>query len=209
MSCTAATAASDWGASATTGPRNNFVYNCNRTAIYMGDYLNFYGAGTHGCCVINNTVYNNNAVRGGLGEEDGEGEIRLTENCTDNVVMNNIVYARPERDVFIRKYTQTGSDNVIDYNHYYTAGTPKWIWDDVPYGDYKAWKAASGCDAHSVYGVDPMLVNASPEAADLHLREHSPARNTGLFLSVWFNGETDIDGDPRSAGGVVNKGADQ
>lgn len=189
--------------------RNNFVYNCNRTAIYMGDYLNFYGAGTHGCCVINNTVYNNNAVRGGLGEEDGEGEIRLTENCTDNVVMNNIVYARPERDVFIRKYTQTGSDNVIDYNHYYTAGTPKWIWDDVPYDDYEAWKAASGCDAHSVYGVDPMLVNASPEAADLHLREHSPARNTGLFLSVWFNGETDIDGDPRSAGGVVNKGADQ
>lgn len=189
--------------------RNNFVYNCYRTGIYMGDYLNFHGAGTSGCYVVNNTLYNNNSVKGALDEIDGEGEIRLTEDCTNNVIKNNVIYARPEHDIFVRKYTQTGSNNVVDYNHYYTTGSPKWMWDDVLYTDFEAWKAACKGDEHSVYGVDPMLVSTNEEAPDLHLQADSPARNTGEFTSFYIHGDTDIDGDPRMEGGTISKGADQ
>src|SRR5207237_7978652 len=68
--------------------RNNFVYNCWRTGIYMGDYLNYTSGGTKNCYVVNNTLYQNDQVTGAFGEI--EGEIRLTEHCDSNVVKNNI-----------------------------------------------------------------------------------------------------------------------
>lgn len=191
--------------------RNNFVSNCNRTGIYLGDYLNYYGAGTDACQVVNNTLFNNNSVGGALDLDavDGEGEIRLTENCTNNVIKNNIVYARPERDIFVRKYTATGSNNVIDYNHYYSQGAPKWIWDGVEYTDFAAWQKACGGDAHSVFGMDPRLVSDRETDPDLHLQADSPARLTGEFISTYIHGTVDVDGDPRVTNGRINKGADQ
>src|SRR5579859_5878145 len=63
--------------------RNNFVYNCWRTGIYMGDYLNFTGSGTKSCYVVNNTLFGNDQAPGAFGEI--EGELRLTEHCDSNV----------------------------------------------------------------------------------------------------------------------------
>lgn len=184
--------------------RNNFVFNCNRTGIYMGDYLNYTTGGTNNCYVVNNTLFQNNKYPGHFGEI--EGEIRLTEHCTNNVIRNNIIYARAT-DVFIHKYTATGSDNIIDNNLYYTTGTAKWIWNGTEYTDYNAWKTASAQDANSTHGIDPMLVNNS--TPDLHILSSSPAKNSGSVISEAVNGKTDIDNKPRTESGKISKGAQQ
>ncbi|MDP4184611.1 MAG: right-handed parallel beta-helix repeat-containing protein [Bacteroidota bacterium] len=187
--------------------RNNFVYNCWRTGIYMGDYLNYTSQGTNNCYVVNNTLLFNNAVKGAFGEI--EGEIRLTENCINNVIKNNLIYARPV-DVFIHKYTTTGSNNDIDYNLYYTTGTPSWLWNTTNgtgNSNLKDWQAASNCDAHSVYGTDPLL--RSITLPDLHIQDSSPAKNSGIFISTDINGTVDIDGNPRTSDNKISKGAHQ
>ena len=125
--------------------RNNFVYNNYRTGIYLGDYIGYTVGGTSGCYVVNNTLYHNNLVGGALNgsnnsenindEKDSEGEIRLAENCTNNTIMNNLIYAVTDRDIFVRKYTRSGSKNKIGYNLYYspTSANHKWFWDGVEY----------------------------------------------------------------------------
>lgn len=187
--------------------RNNFVFNCWRTGIYLGGYLGYTSGGTRNCFVVNNTLLFNNKEVGAYGEI--EGEIRLTEQCFDNVIKNNIVYARPI-DVFIHKYTNTGSGNVIDNNLFYTTGTPQWIWgstkDDV-ITDFAAWKTASGLDAGSVYGVDPLLISTT--LPDLHLSDNSSAKNSGVVISTAVNGALDIDGKARIVNNQISKGAQQ
>lgn len=185
--------------------RNNFVYNCWRTGIYLGGYLNYTTGGTRNCYVVNNTVAFNNRELGSFNEV--EGEIRLTENCFNNVIENNVIYARAENDVFIHKYTATGSGNTLDYNLYFTTGASQWIWNGVAYDSFSAWQAASGADAVSVYGVDPLLQSIT--TPDLHLQPTSPAKNSGRVTSAQVNGETDIDGQPRIVGNKISKGAHQ
>ena len=184
--------------------RNNFIYNCWRTGIYMGDYLNYTGGGTKNCYVVNNTLFQNDRVLGAFGEI--EGEIRLTENCDSNVIKNNIVYAR-SADLFIHKYTTTGSNNIIDNNLYYTTGTAKWIWNGTEYTGFAAWQTACGGDAGSTNGADPLLISTSPP--DLHMQAGSPAKNTGIVISAAVNGSTDIDGNARIVNNKISKGAQQ
>jgi len=187
--------------------RNNFVYNNWRTGIYIGDYLNYTIGGTYDCTIVNNTLFQNNKTIGAFGEI--EGEIRLTERCFNNVIRNNIIYARPV-DIFIHKYTATGAGNIIDNNLYYTTGTPQWVWGSVSGGGVKSfdeWKNTSGCDGNSVYGEDPLLKSAV--IPDLHIEEASPARNTGVVIDGEANGTTDIDGNPRIVNNKISKGAQQ
>jgi parallel beta-helix repeat protein len=193
--------------------RNNFVYNCYRTGIYLGGYLGYTTGGTLNCYVVNNTLLFNNRILGYFGEV--EGEIRLTENCTNNVIRNNIIYARPTNDVFIHKYTTTGSGNIIDNNLYYTTGTAKWIWQDQlgattgGYADFNAWKTASGSDGASTNGIDPLLLNINTASFDLHIQSSSPAKNAGAIISSDVHGSTDIDGSPRIVNNKISKGAQQ
>jgi len=184
--------------------RNNFIYNCWRTGIYMGDYLNYTHGGTKNCYVVNNTLFQNDRVPGAFGEI--EGEIRLTEYCDSNFIRNNIVYAR-DGDVFVHKYTTTGSHNTIDNNLYYTTGTAKWIWNGTEYTGFDAWKTACGGDVASTNGADPLLISTS--APDLHIQAGSPAKNTGFVIIEAINGSTDIDGTLRIVNGKISKGASQ
>jgi len=200
--------------------RNNFVYNNYRTGIYMGDYIGYTNGGTSGCYIVNNTLYNNNLVGGSLNEnnnsgrvndeKDSEGEIRLTENCTDNVIMNNLIYALSDRDIFIRKYTATGDRNEIGYNLYFSpeGKVRKWFWNGKEYTDFAEWKKASG-DKKSIYDVDPKLKNKEAEKPDLHLLFKSPAKNIGFVMADTIIGEYDIDGDVRLEDKKINIGADQ
>jgi len=191
----------------TTIVRNNFVYNCWRTGIYMGDYLNYTHGGTNNCYVVNNTLYQNDRTTGAFGEI--EGEIRLTEHCDSNVICNNIIYAEPT-DVYIHKYTNTGSNNIIDNNLYYTTGTPQWIWNSMngaPVTDFDTWKATAGIDANSASGINPLLLNIT--GPDLHIQPSSPATTTGVIISPAIHGSTDIDGNARIVNGKISKGAQQ
>jgi hypothetical protein len=173
----------------------------------MGDYSNYTTGGTKNCYVVNNTLLYNNAVVGAFGEI--EGEIRLTENCTNNIIENNIIYARPV-DVFIHKYSSTGNNNVIDFNLYYTTGTPVWIWNSVngtTNTNINDWQTASGGDANSTNGIDPLLLDTS--LPDLHILSSSSAKNSGVVISADINGSTDIDGNVRIVNNKISKGAHQ
>ncbi|MBV7529694.1 right-handed parallel beta-helix repeat-containing protein [Chitinophaga sp. sic0106] len=184
--------------------RNNFVYNCWRTGIYLGGYLNYTSGGTRNCYVVNNTLFMNNREPGAFSEI--EGELRMTELCFDNVVMNNLVYARPV-DVFFHKYTSTGSGNVVNHNLYYTTGSPQWIWNGVPYTTMAIWQAGAGQDNAAVYGMNPMLVNTT--TPDLHLQPGSPAGDGAYMLHDSIVGTLDIDGHARKSGGRLTIGAHQ
>jgi hypothetical protein len=184
--------------------RNNLVYNCWCSGIYMGGYLNYTGGGTSNSAIVNNTLYNNNQALGAFGEI--EGEISIREDCTNNVIKNNIIYGGAS-DMFIHKYTAKGSGNVIDYNLYYTTGAAQWTWNGSTYTDYNSWKTASSADANSTYGTDPLFVNTS--GPDLHLQSSSAAKNSGQVISDIVNGSTDFDGNVRTVSKQINKGAYQ
>lgn len=186
--------------------RNNFVYNNFTSGIYLGGYEGQDGGGgTNNCSFVNNTLFYNNRELGYFGEV--EGEFRLKQGCTNNIFKNNIVYARPDKGVFINKENTGGYANVFDYNLYYSGGTNKWIWDTVTYPDFDSWRSAMGGDANSVAGVDPKLANLS--VPDLHIQPSSVARNTGFFSSVLIHGDTDVDNERRVFDEQIDKGADE
>lgn len=183
--------------------RNNIVTNSYRTGIYLGGYLGFTSGGTRNCYVVNNTLVGNNRERGAYGEI--EGELRLTEQCFDNVIRNNLVVAGPD-DLFLHKYTSTGSGNTIDNNLYFSATAAGWIWNTTngtPYTDFNAWKTASGADANSIHGQDPLLTE------DFRIPENSPAKNAGHVLPAEVLGTLDFSGKPRVADNKVSIGAIQ
>jgi hypothetical protein len=132
--------------------RNNLVYNCSLAGIYLGGYIGYTGGGTNNCYVVNNTIYCNNKDLGY--SDEVEGEIRLTEHCYNNIIKNNVIYARP-KDLVIHKYSSTGSGNTIDHNTYYTTGQPQWIWDSIVGSpvDFQDWKKISGQDANSILKI--------------------------------------------------------
>ncbi|QTE39634.1 right-handed parallel beta-helix repeat-containing protein [Mucilaginibacter gossypii] len=184
--------------------RNNLVFNCWCSGIYMGGYLNYTGGGTSNSAIVNNTLYNNNQALGAFGEI--EGEISIREDCTNNVIKNNIIYGGAS-DMFIHKYTNRGSGNIIDYNLYYTTGPAQWTWNGVAYTDYNLWKTACGGDASSTYGTDPLFVNTS--GLDFHLQSSSVAKNSGQVISDGVNGTVDFDGNTRIVNKQISKGAYQ
>ncbi len=185
--------------------RNNLVYNCSLAGIYLGGYIGYTGGGTNNCYVVNNTIYQNNRDFGYSNEV--EGEIRLTENCNNNVINNNMIYPRSDRGVFINKQVAGGTNNVISNNLYYSEGLKIWRWDNIAYTDFNLWKAACGGDAGSSSGTDPQFVNAG--AYDFRLKATSPAKNTGTVISATVNGVTDKDGQVRVVNNLISKGAYQ
>jgi hypothetical protein len=97
--------------------------------------------------------------------------------------------------------------NAVDANLYYTTAAPQWQWRNVTYSGATAWasyRSASGNDAASLNGQDPLLVN--PAAGDLHLQAGSPAIGRGQALPE--ASAVDIDGQPRVQG-VIDLGADE
>jgi hypothetical protein len=185
--------------------RSNFVYRNSLGGIYLGGYIGYTGGGTRNCYVVNNTTFFNSRDLGYAGEV--EGELRITADCHDNVIKNNILVASPDRAVFINKQSTDGSGNVVDFNLYYCTAPGTWRWNDVPYSDFAKWQAACQGDASAISGADPRLVNTTKP--DLHLLPGSPALRAGTMLSGDILGKTDIDGDPISGSSKIDIGADQ
>ncbi|WAC13518.1 right-handed parallel beta-helix repeat-containing protein [Dyadobacter pollutisoli] len=185
--------------------RNNFVYNNSLGGIYLGGYIGYTGGGTRNCYVINNTTFFNNRDLGYSGEI--EGEIRITADCHDNVIHNNILYARAEKGVFINKQSTDGSNNRIDYNIYFSTGINSWSWNNIAYNNFSAWQAACQDDASSLAGIDPNFINI--KLPDLHILPTSPARNSGILISSDIQGDEDIDGGNRVINNRISRGAHQ
>ena len=184
--------------------RNNVVQDCFLTGIYLGGYLRYTGGGTRNCYVVNNTLVMNNRVHGYYDEI--EGEIRLTENCMNNVIRNNLIYTRQD-GVFVHKYNASGSGNIIDNNVYDSPGGATWIWEGAQQTVFSAWQGASQQDASSLSGKDPQFVNAA--TGDFRLETTSPAISAGVVIDAGIHGDVDFGGQPRMVGGTIDVGAYQ
>lgn len=185
--------------------RNNLVYHCSLVGIYMGGYVGYTGGGTNHCTVVNNTLFHNSMELGY--SNDVEGEIRLTENCHNNRIANNIIYPRPDRGLFINKLTENGADNFFDANLYFSTGISRWVWDGKELLEFDDWQRACGGDRSSIYGVDPEFKSLT--IPGLHIQSTSPAFQMGIVEESYSSGPLDIDGESRTKDNKISIGADE
>lgn len=179
--------------------RNNFVYSNTQVGIAFGGYDEERGS-TENCVIVNNTLYNN-ATQGDWGAE-----LYVQFDTRDNIVRNNIIYAGESR-LFLESWSDVMKDNVVDNNLYFAAGggtNGSWIWQGQEYDDFAAYRQASGNDAGSLIGVDPLFVSLA--GPDLHLQPGSPAIDQGADLPG--AGSEDIDGQARIQN-TLDIGADE
>jgi parallel beta-helix repeat protein len=179
--------------------RNNFIYNNTQVGIAFGGYDEQRGS-TENCVIVNNTLFNN-ATQGDWGAE-----LYIQFDTRDNIVRNNIIYAGKSR-LFLESWSDVMTGNVIDNNLFFAAGGGTdgvWIWQGEEYDDFAAYQQASGNDANSLIGVDPLFV--SLDSPDLHLQTGSPAIDRGTDLPE--AGTEDIDGQARIQN-AIDLGADE
>jgi hypothetical protein len=180
--------------------RNNFVYHNNSAGLAMGGYNTGRGY-TENCTIVNNTFFRNNQ------QSEGTGELYLQYDTRNNTIQNNIFVAGNDNRFIWNNYVEN-SGNTINYNIYFAPGGANgsvWHWKQVSYTTFSAYQSATGNDSVSRF-IDPQVINAT--TPDLHLSTTSPAINSGNN-GVASVGATDIDGQPRLQGGVIDIGADE
>ncbi|MBB6731516.1 right-handed parallel beta-helix repeat-containing protein [Cohnella zeiphila] len=180
--------------------RNNLVYKNRYTGIAIGGYDSDRGS-TIGCIIVNNTLYKNDTV----GYEGGQ--LLLQYDTQNNTIENNIMVASSS-NILIQNSFKKNTGNIVDYNLYYGPGGASgsaWVWKNISYGSFSAYKSGTGNDAHSLFAA-PQFVDAA--SSDFHLASSSPAVDAG-YTDTAVIGSTDIDGDARVIGSSVDIGADE
>lgn len=178
--------------------RSNLIYANNTSGLTIGGYDSSRG-GTDHCNFVNNSFFNNDT------KNTGSGEFQIQYHSTNNVFMNNILYAGAQ-NLFINAYT-TSSDANSDYNLYFSAGgalASMWTWKGVPVSGFSAYQSTSGNDGHSLF-ANPLYLSLS--GPDFHLQAGSPAVNAGTNLGSSVVGSVDFAGNPRVQGTNIDIGA--
>lgn len=120
--------------------------------------------------------------------------LRIEAAATGTTVENNIFWNQATNaswftsgPISVAADSQTGS--VFNLNLFYTNGANTsgvWQWGTPTYGTIAAWRTASGQDANSLSGSDPLL--RARTSYDLRLQSTSPARNAGMVVSGTTDG---------------------
>ncbi len=175
--------------------RNNLISNNSEVGLAMGGYDTKRGA-TQNCTVVSNTFYNNNT------SNDWGAELYIQYNTSNNIIWNNI-FATSSARRYIASWSAVMSNNQLDYNLFFAAGGAggKWEWKGKTYTSFSTYRSASGNDAHSLNGKNPLL------SVDLHLQSGSPAINKGFNTSK--SGRIDMDSQLRIFNTRMDIGADE
>ncbi|HEY6941339.1 right-handed parallel beta-helix repeat-containing protein [Dokdonella sp.] len=180
--------------------RSNIIHSGNSSGISLGGYAAGVG-GTEHCSVVGNTLLRND-VQG-----TGSGELQIQYHASDNLVVDNVVYAGPG-GVLVHAYTgDTAMPAVLDHNLYWSdagAAGSTWTWRGSDYDSLAGWRAGSSQDAHSPF-ADPLFLDLV--GPDLRTAPGSPAIDAGVEPDGGLAGSFDYGGDPRVAGGAIDIGA--
>lgn len=183
--------------------RNNFIYNNDDAGLVMGGY-NFPSESgkVTDSEMLNNSLYHNDQLAGGIGEVTGEIAVTYVENCR---ISNNIVHANPPTGLLLYVDPVNSIGLSLDYNLYYSDALAEFEYEGAFYADFAAYKAAGVQDAASAFADPKMML---PATGDLHLTTDSPARDAGDPATA-SAGLTDIDGEARVDNGSIDIGADE
>lgn len=183
--------------------RNNFIYNNDDAGLVMGGY-NFPSESGKviNSEMLNNSLYHNDQLSGGIGEVTGEINVTYVENCR---ISNNIVHANPPTGLLLYVDPVNSIGLTLDYNLYYSDALAEFEYEGAFYADFAAYEAAGIQDAESTF-ADPKMM--APAAGDLHLTADSPALDEG-DPATSSAGTTDIDGEARVDNGTIDVGADE
>lgn len=132
------------------------------------------------------TLFYNNTIIEGV--DTTAGPLRVTENATDIVYKNNIVYSEQANSAFVT--VAVGSDATFDRNIYYSTqglSATAWIYQGTGYSTLALWQAA-GHDANSL-SSNPLFISSS----NRNLQAASPA----IDAAEDMNQSTDYVGESR------------
>jgi hypothetical protein len=183
--------------------RNNVIYHAQLVGISIGGYSKSVG-GTDNCTIVNNTLWADGTASGGAGE------LQIQYHATNNIIMNNVMYAGPT-NVLIDDFTSSVPNPAsLDHNVYFAtvgAASSLWNWQSKSITGYTNYQAASAQDAHSPF-ANPQFDNISTLPPNLDVMSTSPAVNGGTNLGVNTVGVLDFAGNARVNGsGQINIGA--
>jgi len=184
--------------------RDNLIWSNYTTGISIGGYSTSVGR-TINCVITHNTLYHNDTLQSGAGEMEFQ-YAPATNTITHNVFVAN------SQNLFISDNFTQNTNNTVDWNLYCSPGGTNgsvWMWANQTYTSFAAWLRGTTNDIHSQF-ADPQFINATN--ANFHLSITSPAVNAGdpAFQSLTnVTAETDIDRQPRVAGGRTDMGADE
>jgi hypothetical protein len=183
--------------------RNNLVLYSNIAGISIGGYKASVGGTSH-CTIVNNTLFQNDALL------TGSGEFQVQYNASNNLFANNILYANGQ-GLLVNSFVASSTAPVTLKNDlFYTSdagSSAYWIWNNVTYTDLSSFQQASKGETNGLL-ADPLF--RSTTTPDLQLSAGSPAINTGVNLGLAAAGAYDYAGSPRTTGsGLIDRGAYQ
>jgi hypothetical protein len=177
--------------------RDNLFYSNGVTGLSIGGQTRVGSASN--VTVVNNTFFHNGTYGGSVALGEFTTGINLTGT---NIFKNNIVDAGAA-GLFVDAVTTTIS---LDYNLFYTTGSPSWIWGRSTLTSFASYKSSTGQDAHSL-NTDPLLVNSTSTPPNLDIQSTSPANDAGINLGSAVVGTLDYAGNARVQGAGIEIGA--
>ena len=183
--------------------RNNLVLYSNVTGISIGGYASSVGGTSH-CTIVNNTLFENDAL------QSGSGEFQVQYHASNNLFANNILYANSQ-GLLVNSFVASSTPPVtLENDLFYTsdgASAANWVWNNNTYTSHGSFQQASKSEANGLL-ADPLF--KSTATPDLQLSAGSPAINTGVNLGLAAEGAYDYAGSPRTtSSGLIDRGAYQ
>ncbi len=182
--------------------RNNLVTFSYVTGISIGGYANTVG-GTDHCTIVNNTLYENDTTG------SGSGEFQIQWHATNNVFMNNILYASAQ-GLLVNSFVNSATSPArLDRNIYYTATGAtgaQWVWNNRTLATFAAFKTASAGEINGLF-ANPLFTSTTAQDLDLDLATGSPGIDSGGNQGLAVEGLHDFVGNARIIGAAIDRGA--
>jgi len=176
--------------------RSNWIHHNDKAGLVFGGYDASVGR-VRDSLFLNNTCYFNDTLGEGLGQ-------LWIQFASDNRVENNIFFGQAGTAL---TYSEAGNvNNSLDFNFWYSAANPEWVWQTTLHTSFAAFQSNSGQDGSGRF-QNPQLVD--PGLGDGHLHDGSPAIDAGDPASLPAEtGELDFDGEIRFFG-AIDAGMDE